>query len=106
MSGSVQSASVYSAPALGVAHRGERRSQHDAPRAGVSGGAQDAERALPGGDDEFIRIARLGDRDRRGNVMDLLTTRHRERPAIIGRQLGDDDLQSGVVRVTTTDGFS
>jgi hypothetical protein len=38
--------------------------------------------------------------------MDLLTTRHRERPAIIGRQLGDDDLQSGVVRVTTTDGFS
>ncbi|HEY0998224.1 MAG TPA: hypothetical protein VGD83_01180 [Streptosporangiaceae bacterium] len=39
------------------------------PRAG---GAQHAQRALPGADDQLAGIARLGGQDGRGDVVDLL----------------------------------
>lgn len=79
VSGSVQSASVYSAPRFGgVTDRRKRRGQHDTSSSGVACGPQEAQRAVPGGNDHLVGIVGLD--HWRGDVVDLLAVgrrRHR-----------------------------
>ena len=101
MSGSVQSSSVNSRARLGgVADRGEGRGEHHPPGARVARGAQHAQGALPSGDDQLVGILRLGGRDGRGDVVDLVDPGHDGLPAVVGHQVGRNDLEAGVVRVS------
>lgn len=75
---------------MSVADGGEGRCEHNAANAGITRGAQNAERALACGDDELVFVLRHARRQRRGNVQHIVAAVDGLRPAAVLFGVGDE----------------
>ena len=76
-----------------VAHRGDRRSHHDALHARVEARLQHAQRSVARRHDQLVCILRLRRRERRCDVQHVVAPRYRVGPAVVGVEIGREDRQ-------------
>jgi len=78
---------------MAIADRREGRGLHDALHAGVTRGAQHAERAVDRRADQFVLVLGLGDREGGGDMLDIVASRDRLCPAIVLLEIGRGEGQ-------------